>query len=136
MDIVHCNKQQADKIIDKFFQKRFIITNVSKDYEDGIYFITARHGLSTTSQWQWRGYPCFGEVYYKNKRYDIYEHSHYVLDKFNEACEKAIKDYENGSDIFNSDTKCIYIPNNVVFIFILAILLILFAICFYYEYFT
>ena len=41
-DIVHCNKEQAEKILETYFAHKPVITRVAKDDEDGIYFITAK----------------------------------------------------------------------------------------------
>lgn len=106
-DIVHCNKEQAEKILETYFAHKPVITRVSKDDEDGIYFITAKTvtGMLRT-EWQYRGTvtnggACFGEVHKGNRRYDLsYGYSEELMKPLNDACRKAIENYEKGCDLF------------------------------------
>lgn len=106
-DVVHCNQEQAEKILRTYFAQKPVITRVSKDDEDGIYFITAKTvpGLLRT-EWQYRGSvekgsACFGEVHKGDRRYDLsYGYPKELMQPLNDACRKAIQSYEKGSDIF------------------------------------
>ena len=125
MEIISCNRKQADKLLNKLFKNFFIITKINKMYDENLYFITVRHGINTVSEWQYRGFACFGEIYKSNKRFDIYEHSEHVLDEFNKACEKAIKSYDNGS----MNSIFIYLSNKVIFSIVFLIALIISILC-------
>lgn len=110
-DVVHCNQEQAEKILRTYFAQKPVITRVSKDDEDGIYFITAKTvpGLLRT-EWQYRGSvekgrACFGEVHKGDRRYDLtYGYPEELMKPLNDACRKAIQNYEKGSDIFLNET--------------------------------
>lgn len=102
MDVVYCNQEQAKKILKTYFSHKPIITRVYKDSEDGIYFITARtvpRGLFT--EWQWRGFACFGEVHKGDRRYDLNgSYPEELMKPLDDACRKAIENYEKGNDLF------------------------------------
>lgn len=107
LDVVHCNQEQAEKILRTYFAHKPIITKVSKDDEDGIYFIQAKTipGMLRT-EWQYRGSlsngeACFGEIRKGQRRYDLsYGYPDELMQPLNDACRKAIANYENGCDLF------------------------------------
>lgn len=125
MEIINCNRKQADKLLNKLFKNFFIITKINKVYDENLYFITVRHGINIVSEWQYSGFACFGEIYKSNKRFDIYEHSDHALNEFNKACEKAIKSYNNGS----MNSIFIYLSNKVIFSIMFLIALIISILC-------
>lgn len=105
--VVYCNKEQAEKILKTYFKHKPIIIRVDEDDEDDTYFITARTipGMLHT-EWQYRGTvtnggACFGEVHKGNRRYDLsYGYPKELMKPLNDACRKAIENYENGCDLF------------------------------------
>lgn len=107
MTVIHCNKEQAEKILQKYFSTAPIITKVSMDDEDGIYFITAKTvpGFLRT-EWQFRGSPetgqaMFGEVRKGDARYDLsHGYPEELMKLLNDACRKAIIKWNNGNDLF------------------------------------
>lgn len=106
-DIVYCNKEQAEKILKTYFAYKPVITRVAKIDEDGIYFITAKTvpGMLRT-EWQYRGTvtngtACFGEVHKGNRRYYLsYDYPEELMKPLNDACRKAIENYEKGCNLF------------------------------------
>ena len=107
MNVIQCNREQADKLLSQLFSKNPRITKIECEDEDGIYFITAKTnpgGYKT--EWQYR--PglglCFGEIRVGERRYDIYEHDSKLLGEFNKIAQEAIEEYERGGDTFFSST--------------------------------
>lgn len=115
-DVVYCNKEQAEKILKNYFSVPLIITEVSKCYENGMYFIKALTipGFHRT-EWQyrnWRHYntkkvigACYGHIYKSDRRYDLYDtYSDELMSSINKSFERAIDRYERGCDIFQSES--------------------------------
>lgn len=135
MDVVICNKIQAESILRDFFSRKPIITKVSKDDEDGIYFIEAitRPGF-LRSEWQYRGYCCFGEVHKGDRRYDLNgSYSEELMKPLEDAAEKAIRNYEEAGDLFVDKSLfdlfvgrlCVFFDSSFVKIFIIVLLIII-----------
>ena len=102
MNVVRCNREQADKLLSQLFSKQPKITNVSYDYDDEVYLITAKTnpgGYKT--QWQYRPGVglCFGEIYIGNKRYDIYEHDSNLLGVFDKVAQAAIEEWDDDDNV-------------------------------------
>lgn len=103
MSVIDCNKEQTEKILKKYFSKEPKIVEVSQDIEDEIYFISARTVPGNLRTFcQFRGKAMFIEVYKGNKRYDLMPQNcpDNLMKHINDACVKAISNWEMESDIF------------------------------------
>ena len=86
-----------------YFSKEPKIVEVSQDVEDEIYFISARTVPGNLRTFcQFRGKAVFVEVYKGNKRYDLLPQNcpDNLMKHINDACVKAISNWEMESDIF------------------------------------
>lgn len=103
MSVIDCNKGQTEKILKMYFSKEPKIVEVSQDVEDEIYFISARTVPGNLRTFcQFRGKAVFVEVYKGNKRYDLLPQNcpDNLMKHINDACVKAISNWEMESDIF------------------------------------
>jgi len=107
LDVVTLNTKQADDFLKKYFQDKVYVLDISKDDEDGIYFVKLLSGKGffgkIYTSWQYR--PgiglCFGEhrVRGTNKRFDIYKHTDGLLDHANEIVRKKITKWNSESPV-------------------------------------
>lgn len=138
MSVIDCNKEQTEKILKMYFSKEPKIVEVSQDVEDEIYFISARTVPGNLRTFcQFRGKVMFIEVYKGNKRYDLLPQNcpDNLMKHFNDACVKAISNWEMESDIFIEEENALeqnsiktprkMIDLRTIIYFILAILLLL-----------
>lgn len=103
MSVIDCNKEQTEKILKKYFSKEPKIVEVSQDVEDEIYFISARTVPGNLRTFcQFRGKVMFVEVYKGNRCYDLLPQNcpDNLMKRINDACVKAISNWEMESDIF------------------------------------
>lgn len=109
-----------------------------QDIEDEIYFISARTVPGNLRTFcQFRGRAMFVEVYKGNKRYDLMLQNcpDNLIKHINDACVKAISNWEMESDIFIEEENAFeqdsiktskkIIDLRTIICFILAILLLL-----------
>lgn len=138
MSVIDCNKEQTEKILKKYFSKEPKIVEVSQDIEDEIYFISARTVPGNLRTFcQFCGKVMFVEVYKGNRRYDLLPQNcpDNLMKHINDACVKAISNWEMESDIFIEEENAFeqdsiktskkIIDLRTIICFILAILLLL-----------
>lgn len=113
-DIVFCNDKQAQVILKKYFKRKPIVISVCKDSEDEEYYIRVLSVPSgVSSDWVYRTWnsndtnvplkASSGSVFKGGRRYDLYDTYTFpqeLTKPLNEACERAIKRYEDGCDLF------------------------------------
>ena len=110
MYTVALNKEQAEKVLKTYFSKAPKITNISRDDDGSIYFITARTVPGNLyTEWQLRvwynriqyGKCMFGELRKGEARYDFsYGYSERLMKPLTDACREAVKEWEKGNGLF------------------------------------
>lgn len=110
MYTVALNKEQAEKILKTYFSKAPKITNISRNDDGSIYFITARTVPGNLhTEWQLRvwynriqyGKCMFGELRKGEARYDFsYGYSERLMKPLTDACRKAVMEWEKGNGLF------------------------------------
>ena len=109
LDVTDFNAEEANDFIKKYMQDNIHVIDISRDEEDGIYFVTLRSGKlfrRRTTHWQFRPSNqltskmygnvhvglCFGsyDVPFTNKRYDFYEFDSKLMAKANNVAWKKI----------------------------------------------
>lgn len=110
MYTVALNKKQAEKVLKTYFSKAPKITNISRNDDGSIYFITARTVPGNLhTEWQLRvwynriqyGKCMFGELRKREARYDFsYGYSERLMKPLTDACREAVKEWEKGNGLF------------------------------------
>lgn len=110
MYTVALNKEQAEKVLKTYFSKAPKITNISRNDDGSIYFITARTVPGNLhTEWQLRvwynriqyGKCMFGELRKGEARYDFsYGYSERLMKPLTDACREAVKEWEKGNGLF------------------------------------
>lgn len=117
LNVIYFNEAQANDFIMKYMQSNIRVTDISKDSEDGIYFVTISSGKlfnKKTTTWQFRPWVsytdkilgitkniglCFGRCQEGNRAYNFYDFDRKLMEKANDAVQKAIEKWEGKSPI-------------------------------------